>query len=133
MQEWVRQPDKRSKYARVLTELELNYRNRRNAARAMAYFGETFANGPELITAALAVLNFDFEAEESDLERNMRQLLEIYANMDISVDKQVFVAMLKEYATEVGKEFLPDVYSLIEKDFKGDYQAYVDDLYTVPL
>ena len=45
------------------TELELNYRNRRNAARAMAYFGETFANGPELITAALAVLNFDFEAE----------------------------------------------------------------------
>ena len=106
LQEWVRrEPDKRSKYARVLTELELNYRNRRNAARAMAYFGETFANGPELITAALAVLNFDFEAEESDLERNMRQLLEIYANMDISVDKQVFVAMLKEYATEVGKEF----------------------------
>ena len=48
-----------SKYARVLTELELNYRNRRHAARAMAYFGETFANGPELITAALAVLNFD--------------------------------------------------------------------------
>ena len=33
---------------------------------------------------ALAVLNFDFEAEESDLERNMRQVLEIYANMDIS-------------------------------------------------
>mgnify|MGYP000012502020 CR=1 FL=1 len=130
LQEWIRrEPDKRSKYARVLTELELNYRNRRNAARAMAYFGETFANGPELITAALAVLNFDFEAEESDLERNMRQLLEIYANMDISVDKQVFVAMLKEYAAEVGKEFLPDVYPLIEKDFKGDYQAYVDDLY----
>lgn len=53
LQEWIRrEPDKRSKYARVLTELELNYRNRRNAARAMAYFGETFANGPELITAA---------------------------------------------------------------------------------
>ena len=67
LQEWVRrEPDKRSKYARVLTELELNYRNRRNAARAMAYFGETFANGPELITAALAVLNFDFEAKISD-------------------------------------------------------------------
>ena len=99
---FVGEPDKRNKYARVLTELELNYRNRRNAARAMAYFGETFANGPELITAALAVLNFDFEAEESDLERNMRQLLDL-CNMDISVDKQVFVAMLKEYATEVGK------------------------------
>ena len=70
-----------------------------------------------MITAALAVLNFDFEAEESDLERNMRQLLEIYANMDISVDKQVFVAMLKEYAAEVGKEFLPDVLSIDRERF----------------
>ena len=39
LQEWIRRkPDERSKYARVLTELELNYRNRRDAARAMAYF-----------------------------------------------------------------------------------------------
>lgn len=130
LQEWIRRnPDERGKYAQVLTELELNYRNRRNVARAMAYFGESFANGPELVTAALAVLNFDFEAEETDLERNIRQLLEIYTNMDLNVDKQVFVAMLKEYAAEVGKEYLPDVYSLIEKDFKGDYQAFVDDLY----
>lgn len=130
LQEWIRQsPDERGKYAQVLTELALNYRNRREAARAMAYFGEAFANGPELVTAALTVLNFDFEAEESDLERNMRQLLEMYANMDLDVDKQVFVAMLKEYAAEVKKEFLPDVYALIEQDFDGDYQAYVDDLY----
>lgn len=130
LQEWIRRnPEERSKYARVLTELELGYRNRREAARAMAYFGEAFANGPELITAALAVLNFDFEAEESELERNMRQLLDIYANMDLEVDKQVFVAMLKEYAAEVDKAYLPDVYPLIEKDFKGDYQAYVNDLY----
>lgn len=130
LQAWIRQkPDERGKYAQILTELELNYRNRRDAARAMAYFGEAFANGPELITAALTVLNFDFEAEETDLERSMRQLLEIYANMDLDVDKQVFVAMLKEYAAVAGKEYLPDVYPLIEKDFKGDYQAYVDDMY----
>lgn len=130
LQAWIRQnPDERGKYAQILTELELNYRNRREAARAMAYFGEAFANGPELITAALTVLNFDFEAEEADLERNMRQLLEIYANMDLDVDKQVFTAMLKEYAAEVAKEYLPDVYPLIDKDFEGDYQAFVDDMY----
>ena len=117
LQEWIRRkPDERGKYAQVLTELELNYRNRRSAARAMAYFGESFANGPELITAALAVLNFDFEAEETELERNMRQLLEVYANMDLDVDKQVFVAMLKEYAAEVEKEYLPEIYSLIDKN-----------------
>lgn len=130
LREWIRKkPDERGKYAQVLTELELNYRNRRDVARAMAYFGEAFANGPELITAALAVLNFDFEAEEMDLERNMRQLLELYVNVDLNVDKQVFIAMLKEYAAVVGPKYLPDIYPVIEKDFKGDYQAYVDDLY----
>lgn len=130
LQGWIRQnPEERSKYAQVLTELELNYRNRKEAARAVAYFGEAFANGPELITAALAVLNFDFEAEEKDLERNMRQLLDIYVNMDLDIDKQVFVAMLKKYAEEVGKEYLPEMYQEITKKFKGNYQAYVDDLY----
>lgn len=130
LQEWIRRnPEERSKYAQVLTELELGYRNRRKTARAMAYFSEAFANGPELITAALSVLNFDFEAEESDLERNMRRLLDIYVNMDLEIDKRVFVAMLKEYAAEVDAEFLPDVYPVIKKKFKGDYQAFVDDMY----
>lgn len=130
LQEWIRRkPDERSKYAQVLTELELGYRNRQKPARAMAYFSEAFANGPELITAALSVLNFDFEAEQSDLERSMRRLLDTYVNMDLDIDKQVFVAMLKEYAAEVDKEFLPEAYSEIEKKFKGDYQAFVEDMY----
>lgn len=62
--EWIhRKPEERNKYAGILTELEDSYRNRYKNARAMAYFGECFANGPELVTAAWSVLNFDFEAE----------------------------------------------------------------------
>ena len=53
----------------------------------------------------------------------------LHGTYPVSYTHLVFVAMLKEYAAEVGKEFLPDVYPLIEKDFKGDYQAYVDDFY----
>lgn len=128
--EWIeRKPEERNKYVRVLSELETGYRNRYKNARAMAYFGECFANGPEVVTAAWSVLNFDFEAEESVLERNMRQLLELYANIDLGIDKKVFVAMLKEYAAVVEPENLSETYSIIEKNFKGDYQAYVDDLY----
>lgn len=128
--EWIsKKPEERSKYASILSELEVSYRHRREVARAMAYFGESFGNGPELLTAALKVLNFDYEAEEAELERNIRQLLEIYTNMDLDVDKRVFVAMLKEYKAAVGPEFLPDFYAVIDKKYKGNYQAYVDDVY----
>lgn len=129
--EWIhRKPEERNKYAGILTELEDSYRNRYKNARAMAYFGECFANGPELVTAAWSVLNFDFEAEKSVLEERVRQLLELYANIDLDIDKKVFVAMLKEYAAVVEPESLSETYATIEKKFKGDYQAYVDDLYS---
>lgn len=131
LQAWIgRKPDERSKYARVLDELEKDYRGRRETARAMAYFAEAFANGPELMAVAMTVLNFDFEAEEKELRRNMLLLLNMYANMDLEVDKQVFAAMLEEYAAKVGKESLPDAYALIAKEFKGDCRAYVEDLYS---
>ena len=58
------------------------------------------------------------------------QLLELYANIDLDIDKKVFVAMLKEYAAVVEPESLSETYATIEKKFKGDYQAYVDDLYS---
>ena len=58
-------------------------------------------------------MNFDFEAEKSVLEERVRQLLELYANIDLDIDKKVFVAMLKEYAAVVGpvSRWLPYKYN----------------------
>lgn len=130
LMEWIRRsPEQRGKYAKILSELELNYRNRFQIIRAMAYFGECFGNGPELLTAAMGILNFDHEAEPSVVERNMRQLIELYANIDTDIDKRVFVAMLKTYAENTDRKFLPEVYEVIDKRFHGKYEEYVDDVY----
>ena len=110
--------------------MEDSYRNRYKNARAMAYFGECFANGPELVTAAWSVLNLILKRKIGFWKRGVRQLLELYANIDLDIDKKVFVAMLKEYAAVVEPESLSETYATIEKKFKGDYQAYVDDLYS---
>ena len=94
LREWIQaHPEEREKLIRLFSSLELNYGNRREINRALAYFGEAFINGPELVQLALEILNFDFEAEEKQVVSRMKKLLEKYDNLDTAIDKEVFAAM----------------------------------------
>lgn len=130
IREWIQQtPSEREKLLHLFSSLELNYKNRREANRAMAYFGESFINGPELIQLALEILNFDFEAEQEQVVARLNKLMEKYGNMDLSIDKEVFAALLKEYRSKVGPEYLPSLYQAIDSAYTGNERAYVDSLY----
>ena len=54
---WIQQnPEEREKLLQLFTDLELNYKNRREVNRAQAYFIESFLYGPELVQLALKIL-----------------------------------------------------------------------------
>ena len=128
--DWIQaNPAERDKLVRLFSSLELGYGNRREVNRALAYFAESFINGPELVQLALEILNFDFEAEEKQVISRMRKLLEKYDNLDLAMDKEVFAAMLKEYQSKVDKKYLPAMYAKIDTTYNGNIQAYVDSLY----
>ena len=130
LRDWIQShPEEREKLIRLFSSLELSYSNRRETNRALAYFGESFINGPELVQFALEILNFDFEAEEKLVITRMKKLLEKYDNLDLSIDKEVFAAMLKEYQLKVDKKYLPAMYEKIDTLYNGNIQAYVDSLY----
>lgn len=130
LREWIQtHPEERVKLLHLFSSLELNYSNRREANRALAYFGESFINGPELVQLALEILNFDFEAEKSQVITRMKKLLEKYNNLDITIDKEVFAAMLKEYQSQVDAKYLPAMYAQIDTLYNGNVQTYVDSLY----
>lgn len=130
LRDWIRQtPHEKEKLLHLLSDLELNYKARREATRAMAYFSETFLNGPELMQLALSILNFDFEGEEKNVTANMRAIVEKYARLDLNIDKEVFTALLKEYRSQVDSIYLPEVYRTISAEYGGSEQAYVDTLY----
>lgn len=77
LRDWIQShPEEREKLIRLFSSLELSYSNRRETNRALAYFGESFINGPELVQLALEILNFDFEAEEKLVITRMKKLLE---------------------------------------------------------
>ncbi len=130
LRDWIQNhPEERSKLLRLFSSLELNYNNRRDTNRALAYFGESFINGPELVQLALEILNFDFEAEENQVVARMKSLIEKYDNLDLSIDKEVFAAMLEDYQSKVDKKYLPAMYAQIDTAYNGNIKAYVDTLY----
>ncbi|WP_303011815.1 S46 family peptidase [uncultured Bacteroides sp.] len=130
LRDWIQsRPEEREKLIRLFSSLELGYGNRRETNRALAYFGESFINGPELVQLALEILNFDFEAEEKQVVSRMKKLLEKYENLDLSIDKEVFAAMLKEYRSKVDRKYLPAMYEKIDTLYGGNIRTYVDSLY----
>lgn len=128
---WIQDtPAERENLLHLFSSLELNYKARREAGRAMAYFGESFMNGPELVQLALEILNFDYEAEEKVIMSRMKKLLDKYANLDLSLDKEVFTAMIKEYRSQVDSLYYPDFYATITTDYDGSDRAFIDSLYS---
>ena len=122
LRRWIQQtPGEREKLLRLFPDLELDYKNTREANRALAYFAESFLNGPELIQLALSILNFDFEGERKTVEANLKAIVEKYANLDLEIDKEVFTAMVKEYRSKV--------YGTIATRYGGNDKAYADSLY----
>ncbi|WP_420187581.1 S46 family peptidase [Bacteroides pyogenes] len=130
LREWIQaNPGEREKLMRLFSTLELNYGNRRETGRALAYFGESFMNGPELVQLALEIMNFDFGAEEKLVLARLKKLLAKYDNLDLAIDKEVFAAMIGEYRSKVDEKYLPPLYACIDTVYGGNAQAYVDSLY----
>ena len=130
LRRWIQQtPGEREKLLRLFPDLELDYKNTREANRALAYFAESFLNGPELIQLALSILNFDFEGERKTVEANLKAIVEKYANLDLEIDKEVFTAMVKEYRSKVDSTYLPEFYGTIATRYGGNDKAYADSLY----
>jgi len=54
----------------------------------------------------------------------------LFAETDPQVEKKTFAEMLKTYKNAFKGEELPEVYNIIDKKFKGDIDAFADDVYT---
>lgn len=131
LRRWIQQtPREREQLLHLFSDLELNYKSRREENHAQAYFVESFLNGPELIQLSLSILNFDFEGEEKTVVANLKAIIEKYANLDLDMDKEVFTALLKTYRSKVDTSYLPELYQTIDTLYSGNERAYVDNLYT---
>lgn len=130
--DWVAQSqDRVAKYGEVLSLLEKGYTSTSASRNALTYLSEAFANGAEIVRLARMVQSFDAEkstAEEKQvfLEDRIKAFFKDY---EPTLDQKVLAAMLKIVRERVDEDRLPDIYTKIEKKYKGDYEKYAAYLF----
>ena len=119
-----RHPDIRIKYASKYDESSNYWKNSIGMNKAIRHLKVL-----EKKRAAEAALRDWIQSEEKLVVTRMKKLLEKYDNLNLSIDKEVFAAMLKEYRSKVDKKYLPAMYLQIDTLYNGNVQTYVDSLY----
>ncbi|MEG1562972.1 MAG: S46 family peptidase, partial [Bacteroides sp.] len=75
------------------------------------------------------------QKNDSAINASLAQLKDVFADIhnkdyDHEVDRKVAKALLPLYAEMIPAENRPSIYLTIEKTYKGDYNAYIDALYS---
>ena len=111
--------------------LQRLYEKRFDAVRAETYFYETFSGRiSELTRRALRVHNGAIIKGKDDKPNSYYIEFEDNSDeCDYDTDREILAALLKNYREKVEIKYQPDFYNVIDHDFKGDYQKFVDYLY----
>lgn len=122
--------DRKAKYGDVLSILQEGYQQTMDIAAIQTYFSETFYNGLELPRFANTVVYVVNDTKITDKNSDLRaRLTTPYKDYEWTLDRKVMPVLLKLYAENVPAEFLPDIYTTIQKKFKGDYDKYAEWFY----
>lgn len=132
LNEWIKQkPEIRAKYTNVISNLEKAYSDRKENVRIFYYLVESFASSSDLMQIALQLMQTDFSGDEEEGLAAFNKIMNGYKDIDLTVDKEVLIAMLKNYKEQMKgvKNALPDTYALIDSLYEGNIQKYCDDVY----
>ena len=112
--------------------LERLYAKQFKAIKALTYFSETFGgrSADELTRRAYRAQNG--ATVKGDENKPKSQYIEFEDNSnewDEATDKEIQAAAMKFYRTQVEEKYLPDFYQVVDRDFGGNYQKYIDYLF----
>ncbi|MBX2980822.1 MAG: S46 family peptidase [Flavobacteriales bacterium] len=126
-----------AEYPLALRRLGESYVDYRDLANARDLFVEMVYYGPEVLRFAEGFSELIDHADqlraigklELALEDARSGKEEFWKDYDMEVDKRVFKALLPIYRANIGAGLAPDVLKEIDTRFKGNADAWVDDLY----
>lgn len=130
--DWVAKDQARgAKYGEVLNLLEKGYTSTNKYREALTYLNEAFSSGAEIIRLARMVQSVDINGATPEeitvfLEDRIQPFFKDY---EPSLDQKVLAAMIKIAKERVSSEFLPDIYTSIDKKYKGNYEKYAADVF----
>lgn len=135
--EWVNQNPKRvEKYGKALQKINEAVEGRADAYALLLRTSESVGR-IEISSAASRVLrvldgikNATEETEKQALQKRLDATLDaFYKDYSVSTDRKVAKAMIKVYLDEVCADNRADFVKVIESEFGGDVDAYVDHIF----
>lgn len=134
IQAWLASDDAKAKgYDQKLKALNFDtlaakYAARAESMRAWTIFRETFSRTNELTARGLryAIGGMPLQGPVNKPKNQYVVFAENNETFDMQCDKEILVALLKNYREQVSEKYIPDFYAVIDKQFAGDYTAYVN-------
>jgi hypothetical protein len=133
---WYKQDSAREqKYGKVLDNLKSTYDA---LAKASIPFFYSNVGGNSLDVVKMAT---QFTGLKSALEKKNKEAIksaqedarvavkEHFKEWDLAIEKNTLIALLKMYSKDVPKEQLPSIFTVIEKDYKNDFNAFANEVY----
>ena len=111
--------------------LQQLYQKRFDGVRALWYWSETWGREcDELTQRAKKVHNgIELQGPENKRKKQYITFKDNSKEWDQTTDRELLTALLRNYRQHVSSKYLPAFFTTIDRDFKGDYMAYVDRLY----
>ena len=127
--EWISQDElRKQKYGGVLDSLKVMYERDKERQYAYTMWEECFYNGSDVLQ--FAIMQFLGMMRDDNAEKDFKKKVEkAYKDIDMTTDKQLFIASIKCYREHVPAEFLPSFYAEIDTLTGGDYEAFANLVY----
>lgn len=124
-------------YEGVVEKIDAIVENSTPALRQLYYINEALRGAIEFGSTYMIMDNIKQALEEKNdslLQASKKQLEDAFNDIhnkdyDHEVDRAVAKAILPALAKALSADELPDFYQTIQKEYKGDYNAYVDNMY----
>ena len=115
-------PARQAKYGDVLKTLEEGYTKIYPYSKSANYLTESLSSGVEM--PRIASIVDKLIKKDMPQDSLMMKVKENYKDYYPAVDQAAMVAMLEVYKKSVDADALPEIYTEIQKKFKGDYAKY---------
>jgi hypothetical protein len=114
------------------TSLKNLYAKRAEAMRAFTFFTETFSyrsNNELAVRATKFYSGMPVLGDSSKVKKQYLQFKDNSDQWDKDLDIETMAVMIENYRSHVPSKYLPSFYQRIDKDFNGNYKAYVEAIW----
>lgn len=128
---WVQTGENGTVYGQALDLLQNSFTSIDEERKYLTFLTEAFTSGTEILQLARIFGQIDHAKITSVEIENIRtvRIKPFLKDYEPAMDQKVLAAMMKIVKKRVPLQYLTNIYTMIDKKYKGDYERYAADLF----